>query len=58
VNAIVSDEVLVCEGLACPMPVVKTKQKLEEMKPGQGPGIGGRFAKLGEAHRPSVYRTD
>jgi len=35
VNAIVSDEVLVCEGLACPMPVVKTKQKLEEMKPGQ-----------------------
>lgn len=34
-NAIMTDHVLVCEGLACPMPVVKTKKKMEEMSPGQ-----------------------
>ncbi|MEF3310413.1 sulfurtransferase TusA family protein [Paenibacillus sp. GYB004] len=30
-----SNRVLVCEGLACPMPVVKTKKAMEEMQAGE-----------------------
>jgi tRNA 2-thiouridine synthesizing protein A len=29
------DEVLDCVGLACPMPIFKTSNKIKEMKPGQ-----------------------
>ena len=29
------DRILVCEGLACPMPVVKTKKAIDEMQPGE-----------------------
>jgi len=34
-TTIQADRILACEGLACPMPVVKTKKAIEEMKPGE-----------------------
>lgn len=34
-RAIQTDRVLECIGLACPMPVVKTKKAIEEMNPGE-----------------------
>lgn len=30
-----ADEVLDCVGLACPMPIFKTANKIKEMRPGQ-----------------------
>lgn len=33
--AIQTNRVLECEGLACPMPVVKTKKAIDEMQPGE-----------------------
>ncbi|MFH1033373.1 MAG: sulfurtransferase TusA family protein [Pseudomonadota bacterium] len=30
-----SDQVLDAKGLSCPMPILKTKKMLKEMKPGQ-----------------------
>lgn len=30
-----ADKTLDCKGLNCPMPVVKTKKALEDMKPGE-----------------------
>ncbi|MFH1228185.1 MAG: sulfurtransferase TusA family protein [Planctomycetota bacterium] len=30
-----SDKTLDCTGLFCPMPIVKTKQEIDVMKPGQ-----------------------
>ena len=30
-----ADETLDCVGLYCPMPIVKTNQKIKELKPGQ-----------------------
>ncbi|GAB2693408.1 sulfurtransferase TusA family protein [Paenibacillus thermoaerophilus] len=30
-----SNRILACEGLACPMPVVKTKKAIDEMQPGE-----------------------
>jgi len=35
IKEIKPDEVLDCVGLACPMPIFKTTNKLKEMKPGQ-----------------------
>jgi tRNA 2-thiouridine synthesizing protein A len=29
------DEILDCVGLACPMPILKTSNKIKEMQPGQ-----------------------
>lgn len=34
-TTIPTNRVLDCEGLACPMPVVKTKKTMDEMKPGE-----------------------
>lgn len=34
-SVIESNRILECEGLACPMPVVKTKKTIEEMQPGE-----------------------
>lgn len=34
-SVIETDRVLECEGLACPMPVVKTKKAMDEMKAGE-----------------------
>ncbi|HUL00655.1 MAG TPA: sulfurtransferase TusA family protein [Nitrospirota bacterium] len=34
-NEIKPDEILDCVGLACPMPILKTTNKIKEMKPGQ-----------------------
>jgi tRNA 2-thiouridine synthesizing protein A len=34
-NEIKPDEILDCIGLACPMPILKTTNKIKEMKPGQ-----------------------
>ena len=30
-----ADVVLNCKGMVCPLPIVKTQQKVREMKPGQ-----------------------
>ncbi len=35
VKDIVPDEVLDCVGLACPMPIFKTANRIKEMQPGQ-----------------------
>jgi rhodanese-related sulfurtransferase/TusA-related sulfurtransferase len=35
ISEIQTDRVLSCESLSCPMPVVKTKQVMEDMKPGE-----------------------
>jgi len=35
IKEIKPDEVLDCVGLACPMPIFKTTNKIKEMKPGQ-----------------------
>jgi len=35
VNDIKPDEVLDCVGLACPMPILKTANRIKEMKSGQ-----------------------
>lgn len=35
VKDIKPDEILDCVGLACPMPIFKTSQKIKEMGPGQ-----------------------
>ncbi|MBO8170836.1 MAG: sulfurtransferase TusA family protein [Bacillaceae bacterium] len=34
-NQIKADETLDCQGLSCPMPVVKTKKAMENLEPGQ-----------------------
>jgi tRNA 2-thiouridine synthesizing protein A len=34
-NEIKPDEILDCVGLACPMPILKTTNKIKEMKSGQ-----------------------
>lgn len=34
-TAIEANRVLICEGLSCPMPVIKTKQAIDEMRPGE-----------------------
>lgn len=33
--SIIADKVLDCKGLACPMPIVRTKKAIEEISPGQ-----------------------
>jgi tRNA 2-thiouridine synthesizing protein A len=35
VQDIIPDQVLDCVGLACPMPIFKTSNKIKEMQPGQ-----------------------
>jgi len=35
INEIKPDEVLDCVGVACPVPIFKTSNKIKEMKPGQ-----------------------
>lgn len=35
VKDIKPDEILDCVGLACPMPILKTSNKIKEMQPGQ-----------------------
>jgi tRNA 2-thiouridine synthesizing protein A len=35
INNIKPDETLDCVGLGCPMPILKTTQKIKEMQPGQ-----------------------
>ena len=35
INDIKPDEILDCVNLACPMPILKTTNKIKEMKPGQ-----------------------
>jgi TusA-related sulfurtransferase len=35
IKGIKPDEILDCVGLACPMPILKTSNKIKEMHPGQ-----------------------
>lgn len=34
-TAIEANRVLICEGLSCPMPVIKTKKAIDDMQPGE-----------------------
>ena len=54
VKIIIVDEIinksynLNCNGLVCPLPVARTKKKLNEMKPGEILEVTGDFSESGE----------
>ncbi|CAM3656880.1 Sulfurtransferase TusA family protein [Cohnella lubricantis] len=51
-----ADQTLDCKGLACPMPIVKTKKAMDQLQSGQVIEVQGRTVTVNLPPQPNAYQ--